>query len=302
MSTSLDRDKKIEHLVRLYKVRDQKLYSGLDPETAYEIYRRSLPVGSTIFHVKRAQRLMPIAKEAILAYERKGRDILSGTIWRADELNGAKGRFTRAWWAPNGGIYLCIALFPHLLPENWSLYNLAVGVAISQVLREWQIDASVRWVNDVLIKGKKVAGVLTETLHAPISNQTYLIFGIGINVNIKYFPEYLPETTSLLRETGRMWPIHDLAAHIIARIGWLFGDLHRWDATCPNQLENPVIRAWLQVKDTIGKKVNYGPDLPSCIELCGTALGIRDDGSLEIELGAGNIVVVNSGEVRYEEA
>nr|WP_281382947.1 hypothetical protein [Dissulfurirhabdus thermomarina] len=210
----------------------------------------------------------------------------------------------RAWWAPRGGIYLCLALVPRLLAEHWGLYGLGMGVAVCEVLREWGVPARIRWVNDILVGGRKAAGLLAEGLTAPGSGQPYLLLGLGLNVNARRFPPEAPEATSLRRVTGRRWPIAPLAAHILARAGHVVGLLHHWEAGWllegPEAAPaNPVVRAWRGLSDTLGRRVVYGLDAERAPEGTGLARDVAEDGALLLRLEDGVELRVETGEVRY---
>jgi BirA family biotin operon repressor/biotin-[acetyl-CoA-carboxylase] ligase len=297
----------LKRLITHYQIRDSVINTNLDAETRKKILRRARVVGHEIYYYKRADRLMPLAKQAILQADSNGTDLPSGCVWWADSLVQARGRIGRNWWAPKGGLYLCLALYPSLLTKNWSFYNLGVGVAIAQVLREREVSSSIRWINDILIKGRKITGILTEAVRAPNSGQTYLLFGIGINANMETFPEDLVFATSLSITTGKHWPTKELAAQILARIGWIFGLIHQWESDClntePGYLpQNPVIRDWNLLSDTPGRRVIYGLNAELNPELEALAQGLAPDGSLKLTLDNGEEVRINSGEIRYAEA
>lgn len=256
-----------------------------------------------IYHLKSTERLMPLAKQAILNAETMGTSLPSGCLWIAEELISAKGRMTRQWWSPKGGIYLCLAIHPVLLHRNWAHYNLAVGAGIANALRNLGVTAFVKWVNDVFLNGKKLAGVLSETVRS--QNETYLLFGIGINVNQKAFPSDLPFATSLLMETGRKWNTTELTGAVLAEICWLFGEIEEWEAE--NLMEdplvashtNPVLLNWQAVTDTMGKTCLYGNDALNRPELRATAVGIAHNGNLILETEDHQTIKVSTGEIWY---
>jgi len=294
----------LKRLITHYQIRDSVINTNLDAETREKILRRARDVGHEVYYYKKADRLMPLAKQAIFQADSNGTDLPSGCVWWADSLDQAQGRIGRNWWAPKGGLYLCLALYPSLLTENWSFYNLGVGVAIAQILREEGVSSSIRWINDILIKGRKMTGILTEAVRVPNSDQTYLLFGIGVNANMETFPEDLTFATSLSITTGKYWPTKELAAQILARIGWIFGLVHQWESDClnaePGYLpQNPVIRDWNFLSDTPGRRVIYGLNAELNTEFEALAQGLAPDGSLKLTLDNGEEVRINSGEIRY---
>ncbi len=281
-----------------------------EQKTAERLRRRSKDLFRHVRFIQRAARLMTIAKEEIIHAAIKGRAFPDGQIYWAETLSMAKGRMERKWQAEPGGIYLCMAIFPRLLPENLQLYNLASGLSICQILREWGVDAHIRWLNDILIRGKKVAGILAETVVTPDLGEKYLLIGIGINVNQATFPPHLTShSTSLFKETGRNWPIIELGTHVLSRMVLNFSLLHDWEAKCLQaehwpevRLKNPVIKAYRGLCDFKGRRIRYGRDLERFPGQRCIAMGILEDGSLRLKLEDGAEATVNSGEIRYEEA
>lgn len=307
MSRNTIQTDELKRLITHYQIRDSVIKTGLDKETREKILRRARVVGQEVYYYKKTDRLMPLARKTILQADSNGTDLPSGCVWWAGSLNHARGRLGRSWWAPDGGLYLCLALYPSLFPENWSFYNLGVGVAIAQILREGEAPAKIRWINDVLIKGRKIAGILTEAVRTTNSGQTYLLFGIGINANIKTFPENLASATSLAITTDKYWATIELAAQILARIGWIFGLIHQWESDCLNAEpgclpQNPVIREWNLLSDTPGRRVIYGLNAELNPEFEALAQELAPDGSLILTLDNGEEIRVDSGEIRYSEA
>ena len=307
MSRNALKAKELERLIIHYQLQNTAIKTDLDEETKLKILKRARVVGQKIYYYKMADRLMPLARKAILQADSNGTDLSSGCVWWASSLARARGRMGRNWWAPEGGLYLCLALYPSLFTENWSFYNLGAGVAIAQVLMEMGVSSRIRWINDILIGGRKVAGILSETVRAPRSGQTYLLFGIGIDVNVDAFPKGLAEATSLSMATGRRWSKRHLAARILARIGWVFGLIHQWEADCLDMgsvciPQNPVLDGWNLLSDTPGRRVIYGLDADIAPEFEALALGIASDGGLRLVLDSSEEIKVNSGEIRYVDA
>ncbi len=300
-------DAELSVLTEHYRIMDIALEKGGE-ENIRRIYRRGRLVGSSVYHASRVPRLMEIARQVIRDEAARGRDFPSGTVFWADSLTGARGRLSRTWWAPEGGIYLCLVIFPVLLQEHWHFYSMGAGVALAQILREWGVDARIRWVNDVLVHGRKVAGILTETYPSPGGEGSFILIGLGLNVNIRDFPAELPQAGSLSLATGLPWPLRPLIAHILARTGWIFGSIEDWEARGLDEdgmpgvrtdRLNPVIRAWNLVSSTPGQRVAYGMDADNRPEFYGLAHGLDPKGGLRIRMDSGEMVTVWSGEVRH---
>ncbi len=127
-----------------------------------------------------------------------------GLLVIADEQTAGKGRRGRAWQTPAGtAIAMTVLLRPAILPERISMVTLVMGLAVTEAVRDLTgLDAGIKWPNDVVVKGKKLTGILTE-MSAELQAVNYIVIGIGINVNVPSFPAELTDTaTSLLLETG----------------------------------------------------------------------------------------------------
>ncbi len=128
----------------------------------------------------------------------------SGTLVVTDCQTAGKGRRGRVWQSPKGSsVYMTILMRPQFLPERASMLTLIMGLSIVQAIREITgLEAVIKWPNDVVLNKKKVCGILTE-MSAQMDYIEYLVIGIGINVNMREFPEELADkATSLFLELG----------------------------------------------------------------------------------------------------
>ncbi len=292
----------LKKLIEYFLLRDKKYIDIRLSKHFNEIIRRGSDIGTHISLLNNCNRLMPLAQKEILELDAKSQDLPSGKIWLASSLSEAKGRGSRTWWAPDGGIYMCIAISPILLPEHWGLYNIALGVAICETLCFWGFNAKIRWVNDILIENKKVAGVLSQSFTTPNTGSNYIIFGIGVNININNFPSELSKiATSLKLESQRRLPKARICAHIISRIIWNFGLAHFWESLSLNEeiSFNPLIISFKKLSNTIGKNIVFGYDAEKHPEFEAIAKDIDDFGRLILLLKNGQSLVVNAGEIRY---
>ena len=107
-----------------------------------------------------------------------------GAVVRADAQTGGRGRIGRTWNSGRGkGLYLSVILRPQLPVKELGLLSLAAGAAVRAALRSAAgLDALIKWPNDVLVNGKKIAGVLMES-RAGDSGVEYIVLGIGVNTD-----------------------------------------------------------------------------------------------------------------------
>lgn len=125
-----------------------------------------------------------------------------GTVIIAEHQTAGRGRYGRKWNAPPGKNLLVSVVFRHrLLRDQVALPNLIGAIAIAQAIRTThELKARIKVPNDVRIKGKKVAGVLTELAY-DAQQQPFFVLGFGVNVNsvLEDFPPELRETATSVR-------------------------------------------------------------------------------------------------------
>jgi BirA family biotin operon repressor/biotin-[acetyl-CoA-carboxylase] ligase len=144
-----------------------------------------------------------------------------GTVVLADAQTGGRGREGREWRTPRGtAIALSVIVRPHSGPEWWPWIGLAAAIATRDAIEcVTGVIGRVKWPNDVLISGRKVAGVLTETRWHPVQRtRRAVVVGVGVNVNNRAaaLPEsYAAAATSILDVTGTITDRNALAAAIL---------------------------------------------------------------------------------------
>lgn len=224
-------------------------------------------------------------------YVKKNRDRLAhfqGVL--ANEQTAGKGRMGRHWLAQrDDALNLSVLLIPRkgteLVTETECLSllcALAVAEAIEQIT---DLDTQIKWPNDVLIRGKKVSGILVENVFGEKGGGCTVV-GIGVNVNAECFPEEIRnKAVSLSQLLGRRMEIIPLAQRIL---GVLRQKLEHCD------------RRALILNDYIRRCITIGSDIctiSSAGELWGRAVGIQEDGALLVMTPEGEQVAFYSGEV-----
>lgn len=142
-----------------------------------------------------------------------------GTVVAAREQTGGKGRLGRSFVSPPGGLYLSILWRPEFSPEKAARLSCAGALAACAAIEEvWGIAPDIKWPNDLLLKGKKISGILTEASWQGRGGN-FVIVGTGINVNTESFPtELVDSASSLYLETGRRIEPEKLMAAFISRL------------------------------------------------------------------------------------
>ena len=118
-----------------------------------------------------------------------------GTVFISEHQTEGRGRLSRSWHSlPNTGIYMSILLKPEPLPLNISAITLILGLSAAVSIEKISNSpVFIKWPNDIVINSKKVCGILTELTG---KKNSYIVAGIGINVNTPNFPESLKETAT----------------------------------------------------------------------------------------------------------
>ncbi|ARM75703.1 biotin--[acetyl-CoA-carboxylase] ligase [Acidianus manzaensis] len=130
----------------------------------------------------------------------------------AEEQTNARGRYRRAWYSPKGGLWLTYVKIKFNL-ESIGMSTFKVGLAVRDALSKY-VNSEIRWPNDVVVNDKKISGILLEG----ISNQSNSLFiGIGVNTNVKSFPQDI-YGTSVYLETNKEINNDELLTEIITLI------------------------------------------------------------------------------------
>jgi BirA family biotin operon repressor/biotin-[acetyl-CoA-carboxylase] ligase len=270
------------------------------------ILRYGAFVGSAIECHPVLDRAMERARTHIAAMEHAGRSVHNGTVILADRLERSKGRFDRTWHAPAGGLWGCLLHVNTLLPRSRNLISLAVGVACCEAVREIGIAAGLRWVNDVLVGDRKVAGFLIENFFSPRYREEYNLIGFGINVNNRQFPHELRDTAlSLAQVLGRPLDLNAFARLFLAKLSFTLGLLYHeeerglddgdgWDGD-----GHRLLRWWRELSTTIGRRVVFGFDVLQAPQYQATVSAVSGSGGLVMVFDDGHEKTEYSGEIRY---
>lgn len=214
----------------------------------------------------------------------------SGTLVITDCQTAGKGRRGRMWQSPKGSsIYMTILMRPEIWPERASMLTLIMGLSIVQAIREVTgMEATIKWPNDVVLNKKKVCGILTE-MSAQMDYIEYLVIGIGVNVNMREFPEKLADkATSLLLELG--CPVN--RSEIVAKSMKAFET--NYEIFEKTQDMSGLLEEYQRVLANKDQPVRV---LQPNNEYSGIARGINARGELLVEREDGTVEAVYAGEV-----
>lgn len=275
---------------------------------AEEIGQFGAFVGSVIESHRTLPRAMEYCRNLINSTAESGKSFPSGMVILADALTQSKGRFTRQWHAPIGGVWGCMVHANTLQPQSRSFIPFAVGVSCCEVVRDYGVsDSSVRWVNDVLVGGMKLAGFLVEAYTEPTYDEEFTLIGFGININNSVFPAELNGlAVALCGILQKEIDLSQFTAHFLAKLAFNFGILYH-EENCELRGEplsgkdgiHLLLEKWLKLSETVGQNVVYGFDVMNAPQYKAKVVGVDDCGGLRLLLEDGNEKVEYGGEVRY---
>jgi BirA family transcriptional regulator, biotin operon repressor / biotin---[acetyl-CoA-carboxylase] ligase len=207
------------------------------------------------------------------------------TVWTAEAQTSGRGRQGRAWSSPRGenllfSVLLRIACMPARVPLVALVAGLAVRDAVAKLLPKR--DVKVKWPNDVLAGGKKIAGILVES-SIQGTKVDHIVVGIGVNVHTRNFPEELAAIATSLSLEGASDADRDALLEAIVE-------------NLDHDVEH-VVHKGLGLVHARLERADYlrGKALEDDL---GVAEGIDPDGRLMVRKPDGNLVRLSSGEVR----
>jgi BirA family biotin operon repressor/biotin-[acetyl-CoA-carboxylase] ligase len=227
--------------------------------------------------------------------EKLARDgVKEGVVVFAESQTKGRGRLGRKWISPaHKGLWFSLLLRPNLRPQEATQLTVASATALRRAIHsETGLNPEIKWPNDILVCGKKVAGILTE-MSAELDRVQHIILGIGVNVNTsasEFQPELRKLVTSLKIESGRTISRADLATAILHELdrdyahvctGGFTALADEWEAHCTTIGRNVTIQ--------IGGR-----------RLRGRAESLSDDGALLLRTEHGRLESITGGDVTLE--
>ena len=213
-----------------------------------------------------------------------------GTVVITGEQTMGKGREKRVWLSPRGSVAFSLLLYPEACQLPYLVMITSVAVART-IEKTTGLETQLKWPNDVLIKGRKVCGILIE--NEWLGNKVgWAVIGIGINVNIrmKDFPEIAAMATSLYDEVGKELSRVEIIRHLLAEMEKLYLSLGDGEL---------VYREWRDRLITLGQRVRVASG-EAVLE--GVAEGVARDGSLLLRRGDGHLSRIVAGDVTLRDA
>ncbi len=208
----------------------------------------------------------------IRAKDIAARGASEGTIVLSEKQTKGRGRKARNWFSPpRDGIYLSLILRPKIAPREAPRITLLTAVAIAETLLSMSgLEIAIKWPNDILANGKKLAGILTE-MSTKGERINYVVAGLGLNVHTPRFPDEIQgKATSILMETGKQFPRVALAQEYL-----------KWHEDYYGVLQSigfePIRRRWKELANIVGQRVTVET---IDTEYSGEVQDIDNDGAL----------------------
>ena len=239
--------------------------------------------GQTVHFVKRTDSTNLVAKR------RADKGLPHGTLAVAEYQSAGRGRLGRSWQVPRGtSVMMSLLLLPEFEPKYASMLTIVMGLSVAQAVKKMGFDATIKWPNDVVVSHKKICGILTE-MAVEGNKIRNVVIGVGINVNIKKFPEEMADkATSLYLEAG-----HEFDRSVVPGLVMeaFEKNYEKFIQTCDLSLLREDYEELLVNMDQ-PVRVIAGEN-----SFEGIARGITDIGVLIVERQDGTYTTVNAGEV-----
>lgn len=217
-----------------------------------------------------------------------------GTLVVAEKQTSGRGRKGRSWFSPAGdGIYASLILRPAMSANQAPGITLMTAVAVAETLLSLtQLPARIKWPNDILVNGKKIAGILTE-ISVKMDSIAYVVVGVGVNVNTPphRFPQEIKgKATSILVESGKPFPRADIIRAFLKCYETHYEMLRESGF-------KPIIKRWKELTDVIGQRVTV--DVIGK-QYCGKVIDVDDAGVLIVEDSHGRSHRFYSGDLNLD--
>lgn len=216
----------------------------------------------------------------------------AGTVVIAESQTRGRGRMSRSWVSPPGeNLYLSLVLKPPIAPRKAPFLTYVGAVATAEALAEnFSLEVSLKWPNDILANGRKLAGLLNE-VKAESNRVVFAVLGFGVNLNVdqEAFPPGLRgKATSVMGELG----------HSVSRVGFarcLLESIEAWYETFLMRGHESIIEKWEALAQIRGKSIEV-----RCFGVIhrGVADGLDRDGALVLRGRAGEKIRVVAGDLR----
>ena len=216
-----------------------------------------------------------------------------GEVVVSESQEKGRGRLGRQWFSPPFlNLYLSVILRPKIPPHQASLITLMAAVATADAVQKFSgLLPLIKWPNDILLRNRKVAGLLNE-IHSETDRIHFVILGIGVNLNADakmFSKEIRAVATSLKIEMGQT-----VSRKVFLQI--LFQELERWYSVFLGEGSAAILKAWRDRAHIQGRRVkvtSFGETI------AGIAIDVDSDGALILQTEDGQQKRVMAGDIEY---
>jgi BirA family transcriptional regulator, biotin operon repressor / biotin---[acetyl-CoA-carboxylase] ligase len=234
-----------------------------NPSGAADVPVSGIPLKDRIFYYPQVDTTMDTARDLA----KNGAPHLSCVV--AEHQIRGRGRLNRQWESGKGGLWMTLILIPDTPPPLAYLYNFAASVSLSKTFDTlFGLDVRVKWPNDLLLNGRKLAGLLSE-IETQADMIRFLLVGIGINVNNDPTSE-LFDAISIQQALGRKVSRQKILAEFMKQFLGRIQDMN----------PSKIMEAWKQRTATIGSRVRVQTHTQT---FQGLAIDVEDTGTLLVK-------------------
>ncbi len=208
-----------------------------------------------------------------------------GTVVVAENQTAGRGRQGRSWVSRQGNLYLSVVFRPTL--QTLPMLSILSGLAAARAVRKVTgLDARIKWPNDVMLGGKKLGGILVESVLEG-SRIAFAVVGIGVNISLDAgsAEEIASFATGLNAEAGREVSPEDVLRQLLHDLDSLY--IQATQGISP-------LEEWTGLLDTLGRRVEagWGDEV-----FTGVAEGVDELGNLQLRRESGELLTLTAGDV-----
>ncbi|MGI0000348.1 MAG: biotin--[acetyl-CoA-carboxylase] ligase [Nitrososphaeraceae archaeon] len=270
-------------------------------ENHYNIYLglRDLVIGKRIYHYKKIKSTQQLA----ISFAETNINNEHGTVIVADEQDKGIGRGKKKWASPRGGLWMSLIIKPKIEFAKFNMISVISAISICEAINDIsQLKTNIKWPNDILINGKKLAGILIDT-NTNNSKNEYIVVGIGINIDVD-----IPKINSFITSNNitptKVTSIHNemkvtnidrfiLMKQLLRKIEFYLSLLEQ------DKYHAKIIEIYKKFSNTLGKRIIvYHEGLK---EYSGLVKDIDNSGGLILERDDKLLEILYSGEITIRE-
>ncbi len=214
-----------------------------------------------------------------------------GLLIIADEQTAGKGRLGRTWVSKRGlGIFMTLLLRPSMPNELITQLTMVTAIAAARALNlATGLDAKIKWPNDIVANGRKLCGILLERSF-DCDGKAFVVCGTGFNVHqtMDDFPSELSQSASSVDLlTGKVQRRVEIVQHYLEQFELLYNSCHAGNA-------DAIIKEYKKLSATLNQDIMV---ISGSDRYPAHAIGLDEDGSLQIKMADGTVKTVHAGDV-----